>query len=1239
MSYSANEVFCRRVGAMLIALGATLFSLRAAAEEGGPPIVFRHIITSRPRHITVSDDGRYLLVSTGNRVVVWDIAGGSEAGEVTVQQPVGAVLRAGKLIVASATGAVVVFDAKDFSPSHHVETPAAEVFNLSAPRGEAFDGRVFLGTREGPCLVDIGNKAAVMLGKPPRVKYSWEKTLLLARPDGKSLHYGDQLYRLTKQEDEWRMVRFGRLPAPVVEAYHDSPISLSSPAIHEWNVPEPIAERPGAILVPDATQPVFYAIDKTAMECRLLNRQMTLVGSRPVTDEGEWQHTPTTTRLRANPGPDYAVATTIGENLYVFARGAYGVWCGHTSAFDIDAAAAEVPAEPVHGAFEPVAIEGPVRWVEMSEDGKHLFLSVSDFDKVAVLDTRSGEEVASLPCKAPRALLCRGSRLFVGSSQEGGVSVFSLDEWKMVDHLAAGKEPAGWISAPGGKYFDGRLLVSAGQDNYLVDVAADRAQLLEQKGQCAWSYVGNLVRVGYMDQPAKVVLTRLRGDPVPAGEPQGTASVWLERAQYHEQDQWIRHRQPRPSDSKEWVCSVQDVVFPVQHVLYERELITRRLADGVLCSSSRSVNKLFPWTGGAHRGAVDTALAATLDGITYVYVAVRPDGQLYRLTVPATGVDETAAAVADPDAPSTDGVKIRSVPKEHPPTWTLNRQHLLMPVGMELWAVDAAATTLVRRYYLERAYETVWQRPGGGLARLGSKLYLLDRTLKETKEFDIQDRYATIAPNPTQPFTYVRVAVHEDGRRQYRLHVLNETSGELHARPDARAEVIAADPRGQFLFAAFDNSETEGHVIDRWGGVWEVRRARYVLVAYTAKGISLRPHKAVEINRMPSGILVSGDGERLALEVSADEGIFTDRNLKVLGTTGRGRLVDMHPSLPWALTRFSYGSPWRVIDVHGTDLTERLPGELEKNHNLHCFGFCPNGRHVITAGSEETLGENWLRALPLHLSAEEQPAVARAIQSPGNTPATTGAERVPSRGKASGSRDAAQAPGVSRTIAREQLDSLRMPQPEAALTSREVGRLRMDSVVVIRAGDSGGTGFVVGGDGYIVTCAHVLGGREKVTVGYRTGGGELAWAAGQLIARDAANDLALVKLSVPARLPPVPLAAQPPAVGENVTVIGHPGLGAQSLEYTLTAGIVSRAEHRIDGLPFIQTTATINPGNSGGPMFDEKGCLAGAVVLKDLSAEKRSFAIGASRIRAFLERCAAGADAATHSDSKTHVTK
>ncbi len=325
--------------------------------------------------------------------------------------------------------------------------------------------------------------------------------------------------------------------------------------------------------------------------------------------------------------------------------------------------------------------------------------------------------------------------------------------------------------------------------------------------------------------------------------------------------------------------------------------------------------------------------------------------------------------------------------------------------------------------------------------------------------------------------------------------------------------------------------------------------------------------------------------------------------------------------------------------MHGTDLTERLPGELEKNRNLHCFGFCPKGRHVITAGLDTPQGENWLRALPLHLSAAEEAAVARSLRAPGNTPAAPGAGRVPPRDGPSASRDAAQSPAASREVSRQQLESLRMPRPEAALTSREVGRLRMDSVVVIRAGDSGGTGFVVGGDGYIVTCAHVLGGREKVTVGYRTGDGELAWAAGQLIARDAANDLALVKLSVPARLPPVPLAAQPPAVGENVTVIGHPGLGARSLEYTLTAGIVSRAEHRIDGLPFIQTTATINPGNSGGPMFDETGCLAGAVVLKDISAEKRSFAIGVNRIRAFLEQCAAGADAATHSDSKTHAAK
>ncbi len=54
-------------------------------------------------------------------------------------------------------------------------------------------------------------------------------------------------------------------------------------------------------------------------------------------------------------------------------------------------------AGPAHGAFEPVTVDGPVRWVEMIEDGKHLLLSLSDFDKVAVLDVCSGKEFALLP--------------------------------------------------------------------------------------------------------------------------------------------------------------------------------------------------------------------------------------------------------------------------------------------------------------------------------------------------------------------------------------------------------------------------------------------------------------------------------------------------------------------------------------------------------------------------------------------------------------------------------------------------------------------------------------------------------------------------------------------------------------------------------------------------------------------------------------------------------------------------
>ena len=139
-----------------------------------------------------------------------------------------------------------------------------------------------------------------------------------------------------------------------------------------------------------------------------------------------------------------------------------------------------------------------------------------------------------------------------------------------------------------------------------------------------------------------------------------------------------------------------------------------------------------------------------------------------------------------------------------------------------------------------------------------------------------------------------------------------------------------------------------------------------------------------------------------------------------------------------------------------------------------------------------------------------------------------------------------------------------------------------------------GTGFVIDGDGHIVTNEHVVSDAERVTV--RFADGEEAGA--RVVGTDPSTDVALLRLDDPdaRELTPLTLgSAEELDVGDPVAAIGSPF----GLEGTLTTGIVSALGRQIeapnnftiDGA--IQTDAALNSGNSGGPLLDMRGRVVG----------------------------------------------
>lgn len=134
-----------------------------------------------------------------------------------------------------------------------------------------------------------------------------------------------------------------------------------------------------------------------------------------------------------------------------------------------------------------------------------------------------------------------------------------------------------------------------------------------------------------------------------------------------------------------------------------------------------------------------------------------------------------------------------------------------------------------------------------------------------------------------------------------------------------------------------------------------------------------------------------------------------------------------------------------------------------------------------------------------------------------------------------------------------------------------------------------GSGFIIDGDGSILTNNHVVENARKIVVKLSD---EQEYEA-KVVGRDPKTDIAIIKINAKIGLVAATLGdSDQLEVGEWVMAIGNPF----GLDSTVTSGIVSAKGRHIGQGPydnFIQTDASINPGNSGGPLINLRGEVIG----------------------------------------------
>lgn len=168
--------------------------------------------------------------------------------------------------------------------------------------------------------------------------------------------------------------------------------------------------------------------------------------------------------------------------------------------------------------------------------------------------------------------------------------------------------------------------------------------------------------------------------------------------------------------------------------------------------------------------------------------------------------------------------------------------------------------------------------------------------------------------------------------------------------------------------------------------------------------------------------------------------------------------------------------------------------------------------------------------------------------------------------------------------------------PESASTAL-AQYVCMTRASTVEGNSSTGTATLVGADGLLLTCAHVLTG-PQLKLEFSTG----PWAGvyeGEILFLNTARDVALVRAKGLSNQHWANVRFAPATQGEPIVAIGNPGMdvGGKNLG-GMSQGIVSSARLERNDSLYLSADISVASGSSGGPLFSLKdGAIVGVVQL------------------------------------------
>jgi hypothetical protein len=202
-------------------------------------------------------------------------------------------------------------------------------------------------------------------------------------------------------------------------------------------------------------------------------------------------------------------------------------------------------------------------------------------------------------------------------------------------------------------------------------------------------------------------------------------------------------------------------------------------------------------------------------------------------------------------------------------------------------------------------------------------------------------------------------------------------------------------------------------------------------------------------------------------------------------------------------------------------------------------------------------------------------------------------------------------------LAPERAYALQAPLPADSLEA--LAERATQAVVLLDvqtdAGPRQGSGFLVDGEGRLLTNHHVIRGAQSIRI--KLSSGDL-YDAASILATDERRDIAVLQIAG-FGLPALPLGnSDSVRVGSPVVLIGSP----MGLENTVTTGIVSGRRQEPEGFQLLQISAPASRGSSGGPVLSRRGEVVGIASSQLQAGQNLNFAVPINYARGMLAQSA-----------------